>query len=338
MNVPGDQPLILSASRTRDMVRRSPQLLAKLLLGEAPCRWGPYAPFGQVDPHRLHTVVLWTKDPRNLLDSPDLHAALVALKEEHRVQISLQVTATGLGGGFIEPGIPHWRDVLEALKRIFNEGLVSPAAVIYRFDPFLSVRTPSGRILSNACIEIFTELCGSFVRIGIARVVVSRADAVRYPRVRARLKSLGLDWIHIEDAKAVDLCRQMAETCRGFGADFSVCCEPDTGPLRKRWGCIDGKWLSEIKGTEYPAATEILHNQIGKQRPLCRCTYSRDIGYSTGSAGCYSGGYGCLYCYSQGQAKPPRIENIAEEIAAFDEDPTAYLKSKNLPPELCQSQ
>ncbi len=333
MNPINDHPLILSASRTKDMVRRTSRLLAALLLGEAPCRWGPYAPVGRVDPSRLHTVVLWTKDPRNIIKSPELRSTLITLKEKYQVQISLQVTATGLGGSFIEPGIPHWNEVVADLMQVFEAGIISPKAVVYRYDPFLEVSTASGRIFSNADIGIFTELSKAFVSLGIERVTTSRADACRYPKVVERMSSLGLKWRFIEDEEAADFCAEMDFVCRGLGVDFSVCCEPDVGYLRKRWGCIDGKWLNELKGADHPETTETLHNRIGKQRPLCRCTYSRDIGYSAGSAGCYSGGYGCLYCYSQVGA-PPRREEILQEITAFDEDPTAYLKSKNLSLEL----
>lgn len=318
------------------MVHRSPDLLAKLLLGEIPCRWGPYAPYGRVDPSNLHTVVLWTKDPRNLLVSESLHSALLTLKDQYGVQISLQVTATGWGGSFIEPGIPPWRTVRDSLQRLFAEGLASPEAAVYRYDPFLTVQTPAGHFLSNAQIAVFRELCTAFTSLGIQRVTTSRADARRYPKVKGRVESLGLKWVFITDDEAVDLCAAMDKVCREFGVDFSVCCEPSASPLIAHWGCIDGAWLNRIKGDD-PPATEVLHNQIGKQRPSCRCTYSRDIGYSTGSATCYSGGYGCLYCYSQGSAKLPHIEKILQGIADFDKDPLAYLENRKLPAALCQS-
>lgn len=334
MKADPDQPLIVSASRTKDMVHRSPGLLAEILLGRVPCRWGPHGPRGQVNPAHLHSVVLWTKDPRNLLDHSGLRNTLLKLHNRFEVQISLQLTATGLGGSFIEPGIPAWEDVFSNLSALFSQGWISPQAVVYRFDPFLSVRTPGGKLISNANISLFERLVSRFLSLGIPRVTASRADAVRYPRVAERVRALSLDWIHIPDEEAAQLCDRMASICGSMGADFSVCCEPQTDPLLNKWGCIDSRWLNKIKGEDFPAATEVPHNKIGKQRPNCRCTYSRDIGYSPGSATCFSGGYGCLYCYSQGNAKPPHVNKILREIEAFDSDPSGYLASRNLPREL----
>lgn len=329
-----NSPLIVSASRTKDMVRRSPDLLGGILLGKAPCRWGPQAPFGMVDPSNLHTVVLWTKDPQNLLYHNSLRETLHTLHSKYHVQISIQVTATGLGGSFIEPGIPHWKDLLICLSNLFTQDWIDPAVVVYRYDPFLSIRTPSGKIISNARIGLFKTILGEFAKLGIRRVTTSRADAMRYPPVAKRIQMLGLEWIHIDDATAEELCKEMDAVCRAKHLDFSVCCEPSVEFLLNRWGCIDANWLNRTKGEQFPQATKTLHNKIGKQRPACRCTYSRDVGYSTGSATCYSGGYGCLYCYSQGNAKPPNIEAVLNEIHQFDTDPEGYLTAKNLPLEL----
>lgn len=327
--------LVISASRTKDMVHRSPALLADILLGKAPCRWGPHGPFGSVDPSKIHTVVLWTKDPHNLLHHPGLRESLLHLIKRHHVQVSLQITATGLGGSFIEPGIPRWEEVVSDLSNLLSEGWTSPAAVVYRYDPFLTVRRLEGQTLSNANMAVFERICSKFVHLGIPRVTTSRADVIHYARVAQRIRSLGLEWVFIEDDVAFRLCQQMDSFCRSGGAEFSICCDPHIEPLLNRWGCIDARWLNSIKGGQFPGTTEILHNQIGKQRPDCKCTYSRDIGYSPGSATCYSGGYGCLYCYSQGNAGVPEIKGIIAEMREFDRNPEGYLSSRDLPMELC---
>jgi len=317
-------PLIVSASRTKDMVHRCPDLLAAILLGEAPCRWGPHGPLGRVDPSHLHSVVLWTKNPANLLTHSGLREALFHLKSSFGVLFSLELTATGMGGSFIEPGIPSWQSVLENARELLKEGWIDPRVVVYRYDPFLSVRTAKGHLFSNADHGMFEKVCAGFWDLGIKRVTTSRADAVHYPRVAQRIQNLGLRWIQIDDAAATALCGQMAEFCRSRGADFSICCDPPIPGLMQNWGCIDGRWLNQIRGESYPPATEIPHNKIGKQRPTCQCTYSRDIGYSPGSLTCYSGGFGCLYCYSQGNALPPDPASIQREVAQFENDPKGY--------------
>lgn len=317
--------LILSASRTKDMVHRCPDLLAAILLGEAPCRWGPHGPLGRVDPGHLHSVVLWMKSPANLLTHVGLREALFHLRSKLGVLISLELTATGLGSSFIEPGIPSWHSVLADMRKLLAEGWIDPRAVVYRYDPFLSVRTAKGHIISNADNAMFEKVCAGFLDLGIKRVTTSRADAVHYPRVAQRIQSLDLEWIQIDDAAATELCGQMAEFCHSRDADFSICCDPVLSDLTDNWGCIDGRWLNRIKGEGYPPATEILHNKIGQQRPTCQCTYSRDVGYSPGSQTCYSGGFGCLYCYSQGNALPPEPMRFRREIAQFDKNSEEYL-------------
>ena len=329
MSLVDDLPLIISASRTKDMVHRSPQLLADLLLGKVSCRWGPRGPVGRIDPGLVHTVILWTKDPRNLISHDTLRRSLFVLREKYNVQIALQISATALAGSFLEPGIPAWQEVHQILKDIFVENWISPRAVVFRYDPFLTVRTPNGSSLSNAVAAIFREVTAAFLDLGIPRVTTSRADASNYPKVIHRIQSYGLDWEFIADEKAVALCHEMNDFCRGQRTDFSICCEPPDTELTGEWGCIDAHWLNRVKGDDKPAVA-ILHNKIGRQRPACQCTYSRDIGYSTGSAACFSAGYGCLYCYSQGNANLPDRNKIFREIEEFETDPILYLKLRGL--------
>jgi len=328
-----NEPIIVSASRTKDMVHRSPDVLARLLLGKSECRWGPYAPFGLIKPNEVHTIVLWTKNPDNILDHKELNEALWCLKRDFRVQIALQVTATGFGSSFIEPGIPHWKTVVDSVMRIFQSGLIRPEAAVFRFDPFLQVKTPAGNRISNFTSEIFKSIAAQFKESGIKRVTTSRADAIHYPKVAERCSDLGLQWEHIDDERATSFCRDLDRICQSMSINFSICCEPNASDLLK-WGCIDGRFLNDAKGSSFPETTTIMHNVVGKQRPTCRCTYSRDIGYSTGSKTCYSGGFGCLYCYSQGSAQFPDKAKISTEIAEFDRDPEEYLQSRDLHPAL----
>ena len=51
-----------------------------------------------IGPDRIHTVVLWTKDPTNLLRHPALRRALSGVG-----QVFIHWTVTGLGGTFLEP-------------------------------------------------------------------------------------------------------------------------------------------------------------------------------------------------------------------------------------------
>jgi len=181
------------------------------------------------------------------------------------VQLSLQITSTGLGGSFIEPGIPPWERLLASLAELLLEDWIKPAAAVYRYDPFLRVRTPEGKIIGNSSITLFERMCSEFARLGISRVTTSRADSQRYPAVAQRVRSFGLEWMHLDDRSAAEFCLEMDAVCRSMDLDFSVCCEPPVPSMTERWGCIDAKRLNRTKGDLFPGATEILHNKIGKQ-------------------------------------------------------------------------
>ncbi len=327
------RPLVLSASRTRDMVHRTPGLLAEVLSGKRRCRWGPYAPEGVVDPGVLHSVVLWTKAPGNLLAHESLRSVLERLALDHRVNVALQLTVTGLGGSFVEPGIPRWQEVADTTARLLETSWLDPRAITLRFDPFLLLETPCGHRFGNLDPAVFRTVLEPFLRLGIARVVTSRADAVRYPRVLDRVAAVGLRWVAVGERAAESFCRDMDTWCLEQGATFSVCCEPPVPGLSDRWGCIDAGHLNPLVPGR-AGATSWSHNRLGKQRPACRCSYSKDIGYTTGAARCFSGGFGCLYCYAQGRARAPGVSKLRAEVLEFDRDPVSFLADRGQHPGL----
>ncbi|HUU53694.1 MAG TPA: hypothetical protein VMY87_02150, partial [Armatimonadota bacterium] len=73
---------VISASRRTELLAHYPDDLAARLR--------------KIGPRNVHTVVVWTKDPRNLLE----HEALRAVLSEVG-QVFLHWTITGLGGTFL---------------------------------------------------------------------------------------------------------------------------------------------------------------------------------------------------------------------------------------------
>ena len=215
-------------------------------------------------------------------------------------------------------------------RRLLEQPWLHPGAVTLRFDPVIGVLTPGGRVFGNLHAAVPRSVLEPFVQMGIRRVVTSRGDGVRYPRVVERMASVDLRWLPIDDRTAAAFCRSLDLWCKDRGVSFSVCCEPAVPDLVGRWGCIDADHLNRLAPDRAPA-TRWLHNRIGKQRPACRCTYSKDIGYTTGAARCFSGGFGCLYCYAQGRAGVPRAAALRSDIQAFDRDPRDYLAAHGLP-------
>ncbi len=161
---------VLSASRRTELVGHFPDLLAERV--EA------------ADPTRLHTVVLWSKDPRHLLSHPRLRAALSRVG-----QVFLHWTITGLGGTFLEPGVPAAAVQLDLLDAIIAF-LGDPRRLHWRYDPLLSVTRGSER-LSNMDLAHFRALAEPFAGAGVATVHTSFVTP--YPKLLRRFAAAGVE-------------------------------------------------------------------------------------------------------------------------------------------------
>ena len=288
--------LVISASRTKDTVRFNATPLFHALSGRRPVRFGLNPKSAPLKLKQIGALVLWTCDPENLTAHRPLRTQLAKLVNRGAV-ITLQLTVTGLANTALEPGLPEPDSVAENLVRAFDAELLSPAAVTLRYDPFAEYKLPGGKILSNANIESFESVLNIFLPLGIRRVVVSEMDYRNYDHVQKRLARLGIE---PQPLDSQGLVIEMDRMATAHDAAFSVCCHPQVEGITNRFGCIDGRHLNELADLDHAGPfTERLHNEIGKQRPACRCTYSRDIGHSKGFRNCYSFGSGCMYCYAQ---------------------------------------
>ena len=86
---------IISASRRTELVGHYPDHLLRRLR--------------DLGPDTIHTLVIWTKDPTNLLHHRPLREALSSVG-----QLFVHWTITGLGGTFLEPNVPPPDDQLAA--------------------------------------------------------------------------------------------------------------------------------------------------------------------------------------------------------------------------------
>jgi hypothetical protein len=284
------------------MVKYSPGTLASILAGSADCRFGPRAPKRRIAPEEIHTLVLWTKDPSNITRHPRLSDVLRDLVGQGG-QIFLQLTVTSLGSTPVEMDIPTPETIADYVKReLFSSGLIRPEAVKLRYDPVLELRYGKMK-LGNMSERRFSRILELFRSLGISRYVTSYVDYQSYPKIERRLESLGLELVRHTEDRFVGFVSRMNDLCRLHRAELQVCCNPAVS--FSDMGCIDGNLLNRLmeeRGTPELKCTTTPHNAIGRQRPSCKCTYSHDIGYSTGVTQCYSQGGGCLYCYSQPEA------------------------------------
>lgn len=223
---------------------------------------------------KLEALVLWTKDPRNLVARPGLRGILA------RVPTVVQLTLTGLGGGWWEPSVPEperLRPTLAALAEI-----LPPGAVRWRFDPILVDETLWTRFARAR--DLLTETLGA-----PEAVTVSFPDP--YRKVVDRLAQLGASLPTVEPERR----RAILERLATMGPPLDLCCEPAwVGIGGARAGrCIDTALFDRLYGTALGD-----RGRDKGQRSACGCSPSTDIGSYAQACG-----HGCRYCYANPEAE-----------------------------------
>jgi DNA repair photolyase len=257
-----ERPLrVISASRRVDLVGGYPHLFAEILEAKCP-------------PDQVHTVVIWTKDPRHLLAHRKLRATLGRYG-----QLFLHLTVTGMGASALEPRVPEPESVLALLPALI-EFVGSPERIRIRFDPIVHVRLADGTEICN--LKYFAELAPRLRELGLTDVTTSWLSL--YPKVKRRLARIGAVALdpgpEVWREEAAWLQRKAEE----YGLRVHGCCVP--GWPRSR--CIDGDLLTRLHPRGEPASTR----KAKGQRALCGCTESWDIGWYVKCL------LGCRYCYA----------------------------------------
>jgi len=263
--------LVISASRRTDLVAWFPEVLCDKL--------------ERIGPDRIHTLVVWTKDPSNMLRHKRLNEMLSSLD-----QIFLHLTVTGLGGSELEPGVPPPDAVTEHLPALVRL-LGNPQRIRWRFDPIL-VWECGNEKFSN--MDKFPDMAGAFLSNGVTRAITS--ICLLYPKVRKRFRYHGrFAPVELSTDLRTEIRARISSEASRLGMELSWCCEPGERPA----GCIDGKTLSDLHPHSRPAPID----RARGQRDGCSCTRSWDIGwYNEVCRG------GCLYCY----ANPVLTRNRSE--------------------------
>ena len=255
-----NEPLVISASRRTDLVGCYPEALVE--------RLQEYPPEG------VHSLVIWTKNPRNMI----VEGALKDTLERYR-QIYVHLTITGMGGGEFEPMIPRWEEAVRMIGPLID--LVGgPRRISWRFDPILEA-DGHGQAFSN--FDLFPHLAGAIAPFGIRSCRVSWVSP--YKKVLARVAKKGWVLVTRTVEERVKQANTLIRVAREHGMSLSFCCMEGL-PISR---CIDGELLSEI----HPDGRRCSTDKDKGQRPLCGCTQSLDIGWY--SLRCR---HGCLYCYA----------------------------------------
>jgi len=258
-----DMNKVISASRRTELVAHYPDYMAERLL--------------RVGPSNIHTVVVWTKDPANLLTHAALRQALSNVG-----QVLVHWTVTGLGGTFLEPNVPPPEAQFALLGDIV--ALVGdPRRVHWRYDPLLSARRGAERV-SNVDLVLFRSLAEHFARAGVPAVHTSFATIYRKVMRRVAQASACTAFEDYDGEARRQFLSALADESRALGMELLTCCEP--GCPRQR--CIDGELLTALHPANEPCPTQ----RARDQRELCGCTVSLDIGRYLPCPN------RCLYCYA----------------------------------------
>jgi DNA repair photolyase len=251
---------VVSASRRTDMVATDPAQLAAILNAKA-------------SPEQTHTVVLWTKEPHNILN----HAALFSQLKRYD-QCFLHLSITGLGGTMLEPKVPAPDKVMSRLPELIDF-VGDSNRICIRFDPIVHLTLTDGSYVNN--LLFFEKLASNMNTHHIQNVTTSWVQL--YSKVKKRLAQRGI----VAHDLTRDQWQQESEWLRKVAEKHNLALRGCCVPGWPRSKCIDGELFNRLHPLNYKATT----TGAAGQRKLCGCTKSVDIGWYTSCI------HGCLYCY-----------------------------------------
>jgi len=266
---------IISASRRTDLVAFFPEWLASAFREEKAKVYGPSGHVYAVNltPEAVHTVVLWSKNFANLLQN---RAGLMDALEKYD-QVYLHFTITGLGGTFIERGVPSCQAALDQLEDLV--GLVGdPRRISVRFDPVIYWKE-GGRICTN--LRDFEKIAPSFEKLGLNDIRISFAQW--YGKAKRRAAKHRFCFVDPPIEKKLSDADYLVRMAKRWSLNLFSCSQDFLTKVNgiRPSSCIDGSHLQS------------LHPNRPTQRQECRCTDSIDIGsYTQFCPHC------CLYCYA----------------------------------------
>lgn len=275
---------VISASRRTDLVAFFPKELAGMLEGKKARVYGPAGHTYNVDldPQNVHSLVLWSKNFDNLINNR------FRLKEwlEKYDLIYCHFTITGLGGSFIETGVPSPDDALHQLDSLV-EIVKQPERVSIRFDPIVFWRTQGGEIKTN--LKYFETFAPFLDSMGIRTIHFSFAQWYNKAKRRAAKENFSYWDPSIEEKKSQTA--GLVSIANTWNLNLFSCSQKflTEVPGIQPSSCIDGILLQSL----HPLNEKSSKKKDKSQRSECGCTESVDIGSYAMSCP-----HSCLYCYA----------------------------------------
>lgn len=253
---------VISASRRVDLLTFYPDYLVRRL--------------DEIGKENIHTLVIWTKNPRNVIENKSLRKYLRSID-----QIYFLLTITGLGGTPLEPEVPEPEQILKTIPDLIDFS-GSSLRIAIRYDPLIDLVYGKNIHLSNIDSNLFQNVLDSVNRNGIKKIITSYVTI--YPKVKRRLDKYNFQIIDHPLSEIKDfILKKMMPQVERLQMEFSTCVLPE---ITKK-GCIDGNLFTELHPRKEPCSTV----KDKTQRESCHCTKSVDIGMWFP---CY---HNCFYCY-----------------------------------------
>ncbi len=278
---------VISASRRTDLVAFFPRWLSKVFEEERARVVGPSRHTYTVDlsPEAVHTIVLWSKNFSDLIE--DKYGLGTALQKYD--QLYLHFTITGLGGTFIEKGVPPPPVALTQLVSLIDI-IGTPKRISVRFDPVVFWKEDE-EVRTN--LSSFEKLAPELAALGIKNIRFSFAQW--YGKAVRRAARYGFNYVDPSEEEKKKAARSLSQEAKNWKLRLYACSQDFLSkiPGIQPASCVDGKLLSRL----HPSQEEVSTKKDRSQRAECRCTESVDIGSYTQSCP-----HSCLYCYAN-----PRI-------------------------------
>ena len=278
---------IISASRRTDLIAFFPDWLASVLREEKARVYGPSGHTYTVDlrPQNVHSLVLWSKNFSNLIQDKHSLASLISRYD----QLYFHFTITGLGGSFIEKGVPSPSVAISQLKPLLKIA-GCPARISIRFDPVVYWKE-SGKVMTN--LYYLEELAPVLNDLGIKDIRFSFAQW--YNKAKKRAARHGFSYVDPSVEEKKEAARYLVQIAQKWQLNLFSCSQDflTTIPGVRPSSCIDGRLLAKL----HPQKEAVSIRKDKTQRAECHCTESIDIGSYTQFCP-----HSCLYCYAN-----PRI-------------------------------
>jgi len=274
---------VVSASRRTDLISFFPEWLSAVIKEEKALVQAPSGHVHMVDlcPDTVHTLVLWSKNCANLIEN---HCNLRDLLEKYD-QLYFQVTITGLGGTFIEEGVPEPSTVLSQLEPVIKIAGM-PRRVSVRFDPVVFWEN-GGKARTN--LQFFEELAPRMASLGIKDIRFSFTQW--YEKAKKRAAKHKFFYQDPPQEEKMEKARYLVRIAQHWGLNLYSCSQDfliDVEGIQAS-ACIDGNLLQSL----HPSQSAVSVKKDKSQRKECRCTESVDIGSYAQQCP-----HSCLYCYA----------------------------------------